>query len=783
MRGGELLTTGGFLVRRTVISGRRLRLGPPVVHDATQPTGLRATFGCVSEIEIGLSREEGDDDDEGTVFELALSLAGARCPNCDYLGESGQCPKCGTEVPEPDEAHYPGEVVARRKALLPLRDRVGELEAAFDDIATETVAVSADQFLTAVTDVELFRQLDEVGGLGHTLAALDLNDAKVIGGELRALLNDRIGRVERLLNSCRELAIFEPEGPGKELQRRAIELGAWSAKMLGAFIHAVCAPTLTQAKAASAALQELLTEEAIAIDDSLWDRLREWGVYDVDSRVAIALDRPGFYTDEFGLLDPSLVFSAYQDRDDPLTALGEQARRYFSHLLPGETRSGVEPFLVLPMVSMATLDRPLVAHRIARLLVDLLEDVQRRDPTALLELLNRTTAAGPLIFAAVARIGRALRLLVNATQAGLIDDQDILAQLMTTYEQLSESVYRTLGWLILDLSAISTSGSFDRARSQAPTLGPLSQQLRSLNSQLGEELADAIDSNLRNATSHAQYRWDAVAEKVIDLREGHEWTREEFEARIDALVSAVGGADAGYACFIAGMDQQLPVPDWLKRGEVPEALQLIATATFGAYGFKVVSVRDAGATIVIEHTDELELVRLMAPLGGQAALVSQAEAIRVIDDLDGSVVLEASAQSLQEAGGTEESVRDLALFGPFYEAALATGMEPALALRRMVAIQVAVIALNALQEFDQGGLTPEWFARLNRRVAFVHSFVRKRADRSDREMRALVDRLERARKTTFLARNGNGRAIGQLPGLLQSLIAWVDKQGISWPPI
>src|SRR5215212_6676229 len=149
-------------------------------------------------------------------------------------------PWCPNRIPRITRPRY----TPASRPLARFEPAYENLELGFDDMAPKTSAVSADQFRAAVIDVDLFGQLAEMAGLGAALAALDLNDSKVVGGEVRHAVSQHIRRVERLLESCRELAIFEPEGPGAELQAIAIGLGRWSAELIGAFIVAVVAPTL-----------------------------------------------------------------------------------------------------------------------------------------------------------------------------------------------------------------------------------------------------------------------------------------------------------------------------------------------------------------------------------------------------------------------------------------------------------------------------------------------------------------------------------------------------------
>lgn len=87
---------------------------------------------------------------------------------------------------------------------------------------------------------------------------------------------------------------------------------------------------------------------------------------DIDARIALVIGKEGPYTDEFGFIHPGRVFGAFAEEEHSYRRLAEKARSYFVHLLPAEIPDAGAALLILPAVTIASLDRPLLAHRCAR---------------------------------------------------------------------------------------------------------------------------------------------------------------------------------------------------------------------------------------------------------------------------------------------------------------------------------------------------------------------------------------------------------------------------------
>jgi hypothetical protein len=162
-------------------------------------------------------------------FSIRLDFAGSTCLSCGEVCKPGICPSCGAAVAEPDG---PDELVlARRKALGPLVEESATLVESFDEIRTGSVPLSVDQFVACVEDVSLFDRAAALGGLGHKLGALDLNDPKVIGSQARRVVGEAVRKVAELRETAVELCAFAPEGPAAELQEIAVEAGRHGARV------------------------------------------------------------------------------------------------------------------------------------------------------------------------------------------------------------------------------------------------------------------------------------------------------------------------------------------------------------------------------------------------------------------------------------------------------------------------------------------------------------------------------------------------------------------------
>lgn len=606
------------------------------------------------------------------------------CPECGEPREPGLCPECGVEVGV--SADVAEIAAARRSALESVDAELQVLVGRFEELPEGSIVVSNDQFATAVSDAGIFDQIGEMTGIGTELGSLDVNDRAVIGGQLRTKMARRVARVADLLEACEELALFDPEGPAGELRAVAAESGRYGARLTQAFVAILVAATVPAARAAEAEMQALLGSFPFkGRIDELVAEMRGWMLPDFDARAALVLGRPGCYSDAYGFLDIGAVFGAFTDEEEPLAALAGCGRRYFSHLLgSGPVRDeALECFLVVPAIGLATLDRPLAAHRIARATYELLERASQIAPEETRDVVERTIGEGELIFEALEQIRRGVIMLDAGMSTGAADDGAVLKTIMEAYRDLSETSFRTYGRLILDLERVK-QGKTASEGTDPPMLGNLSEALAASSEPAAKGLATSIDTGLRNACGHSQYRWDEEAEEVVDMRTAQRWSLETLEASVATLGAAIAGADAGYSCFLTSGMTKVEVPNWARGGSGTLAW-IVAKANFSLHGFEVVEVGGGGLTVTIEDGGEIDTMGLMSTLGGMTMFAGPEDAVRVLG-ASGDVLLDVEAAAFREASAAPPQFKDLAILAPYLSNAMRT-QDPAKAPMEWVTVE------------------------------------------------------------------------------------------------
>lgn len=717
---------------------------------------------------------------ESGPFTMRLEFLAECCPECGEPREPGLCPQCGVEVGESDEVAEIAQ--ARAKALESVDQRLRELVEHFGELPEGNVIVTNDQFATAVSDARIFERIGEMTGLGAELEALDVNDQAVIGSELRKAMERRIAHVEALLRACEDLALFDPQGPAKELRTVAAESGRYGAKLTQAFVKILVAETIPAARKAEAEMQELL--DGFPYTERIGELLKEmeaWIVPDFDARAALVLGRPGHYSDDYGFLDVGAVFSAFAGEEAPFEALAECARGYFSHLIDaGPIREvGIESLLVLPAIGLGTLDRPLGAHRISRSIYGLLDGAAAADAEAVQHLVDRTITESELIFAAVEQIKRGFQLLAAGEEVGLADDAAILKTIMDSYKELAETSFRTYGWLMVDLDRTKQGEALSQG-STPPTMGTLTAQLEASQEPAAQRLAACSDSALRNACGHAQYRWDAVAEEVLDMRTDQRWSLEDLELSVESMGAAIIGADAGYTCFLANGQAELRKPEWAGKGATGLTM-LVAEATFGARGFRVIELQDQGRTALIDYDDTPDMLSLMSALGGMATLVGNDGVVKVLDQ-SGQTLLDVEVAAFREASEAPPKFKDLAILAPFFSNAARTTGDRHPALLEWLTVMANQVMMTALEAAERADFGASSMLTTADRLGYAIDFSRARGGAHDGETERLLQRLTRCRSFAFAAAQGNGNAAGQFVDEFRALNDWISTRGIVWPP-
>jgi hypothetical protein len=308
---------------------------------------------------------------DGGPFEIKLGFAAAICPDCEVAREPGVCSECGAEIPEVE----PGELEQiRQKAFASLAGEARELVSSFDDPPGGEVSLSVDQFVSCFVDLDVIAKAGDLGTLGNRLGELDFDDPKVVGGLARQTIVEYLERIRELRRDLWELARFHAEGPAIELREVAFDIGRWAAEVVDTFLRALTSTSMSAAREAAALIQERLDHSPFHERFSqVTEELPAWATPNDDARVSVALGREGTYTDEHGQLVFEAILGAFADEAEPYKALGETASRYFESVIGhGAAEGQASALLIVPAATMATLDRPLLAHRLARLVHDLI---------------------------------------------------------------------------------------------------------------------------------------------------------------------------------------------------------------------------------------------------------------------------------------------------------------------------------------------------------------------------------------------------------------------------
>jgi hypothetical protein len=415
---------------------------------------------------------------DGGPFEIKLGFAAASCPNCEVAREPGVCPECGAEIPEVE----PGKLEQmRQNAFASLAGEARELVSSFDDPPEADVSLSVDQFVACVVDLDVIAKAGEFATLGNRLGELDFDDPKVVGGLARQTIVEYLERIRDLRRDLWELARFHAEGPAIELREVAFDIGRWAAEVVDIFLRALTSTSISGARNATAVIQQRLEHSPFHDRFSqVMEELPAWATPDEDARVSVALGREGIYTDEDGHLVLEAILGAFADEAEPYKALGETASSYFESVIgPGAAKGEGSALLIVPAATVATLDRPLLAHRLARLVHDLIGRALVVDRAAVEAVAGRAAEQAPLILAAASRIQKEFRLLSNVAEHDEIDDEIVVAALLDAHRELLESSHRTLGAVVLDLSRIER-GQGPGLEGEPPMLGTLDAAPRGL---------------------------------------------------------------------------------------------------------------------------------------------------------------------------------------------------------------------------------------------------------------------------------------------------------------
>lgn len=644
-------------------------------------------------------------------------------------------------------------------ALGPLLEEIGELRERFEHLPSPTVPLSDDQFAACVEDAQILALANEA---------------------LREAAWKEIGRIRELSKLAAELARFAPPQLGAELQATAMEASRQAAEAIKQRLETTPAGTIEEVRSGEELLQAALDSLDSSAEDAL-ARARESSAPDLDARIALVLGKDGSYTDELGFIHPGRVFGAFAEEGSPFERLGQRAAAYFDHLLPDKEPPPAAALLILPAVTLASLDRPFFAHRRAGEMVELLATALARDAGEVHAVVEQTTNEGPRVFAAASRIHKGMRLILAAIESDTVDDELALREVMITYQELAESAYRAYGWAVLELEAIAAGKSASGL--PAPTLGQLKQRLEGSDSSLALALGEACDPALRNASGHSQYRWDGEGTSIEDLKTGRRWSLEELAEKVDSLVNAVVGVDAGYCCFALGENLAERPPARASSGHSPEIVGLLGEAIFSASGYEVLDLVDGGADVMVASAgDRSDLTALMTALASLSMVIPDEDAYRIVEAATGQVLLDVSGESMRAATGAPEQIQDLAILASFCDSAARVGGEDGAVARQSLALQAKIVAVGAMHELASTGATGAVLTRVRARAESVREFARQHEEIGEPILSTTTRRLERIVAGSYGVEREERRALEKLVNRIEALFSWAEEEGVIWPP-
>jgi hypothetical protein len=702
---------------------------------------------------------------------LRLAMKAGHCPVCEEAREPGECEVCGAEVPASEES---SELAVRRRAVLAsLLERAERLWRECDAEPPRSARITAEQLAGAVEQSKLCELLDDAGLACQRLSTFDFDDAEVLGTPVREAVAAELDLVEKVRDLCFELAAFDVVPDQPELREELVAAGRRDIEMLLRFLETLSAQTITEVREAEGRLQESIHRSSDYAD--LDDRVEELAQsIDLDARIALVTGRPGLYVEEAGLVSPGRVFGAFAGEEGVYQELAAAASIYFHHLLPGELEPVAAAILILPAVSLASVDRPLLAQRRATAMAELVAGAVAIDREAVGAVLDRNVEEGPKLFAAASRVQAGMRLIRLASE---FEEELILREVMNGYLEIAESAFRSYGWAVLQMQAVLEGKTL--GQEEPPMLGSLLQRLRASDSELARALGEAADVDLRNAAGHAQYRWDSEAQEIEDLQKGRRWTVEELGERAEALGDSVVGVDAGYMCaaVAAGIEVEASAAT-----SDPRIREQLVEASFALAGYELTQLSSDGATVTVRVGADASLPSLMRAVASLAALVEAPDAYRVFEADAERALLDVPAERMLAATRGAEETRDLQVVQCFAESQIRTGAPASQGGRDGLVLQAKSVAFGAVNALALAGPAGPVVVGIRTRAEVVLDFLARHPEIDPEVAKACKRRLERVVADTYSLQRGEPKALKGLLRRLRATFVWAEQQGTVWPP-
>lgn len=702
------------------------------------------------------------------IISLALPFAESTCESCGSEGAVGICSECGGVRRDNSE----GDPILRmrRRALTGMDERVTALAVELEVTPAGHVPCTGLQYGRVLADSDLLGQFQRVTELFMHLHGLDLGDSKVVGSTLRRCVLQLVEQVEGVVGVRRNLLWFLPPESCSELREmvNALARGA-----LGLARVTVEALTAGQGHASRLA-GELQSYLDAPVD---FDRFCE--LLDVlktepdslDDRVGIALGLAGAYTDQYGRLDFAGVLAAFADSEEPLLEVGRRATCYLNHEIREPQALGPEAaVLALPASTLASLDRPLIGHRVAFELAELLWRAHATDAHMTQALVERTLDDGPRLLASLARTETTQRRIALDSEA---TPADAVSDLVELYATAAEAGFRSYSWLALDLERI-IGGEEVSNQPEMPMLGEIAQRLAASSSDLAGLLAQAVSPELRNAAKHEGYTVDAGGAS-LDVRDGA-LGADELQDLTEAMVACLAGMDAAIAAW--GLESGLLLaasPPGDDTAGADYARRVITRSLLRVSGGELLSVSWVPTvTLVAQMQRPLLRASLLQVLAGISELRPEAETLEMRDK-GGTLIVAVLRKSFvryRDAGPETSAIA--ALYGVF-DAAVSIGENEGEAAQDAVAVMIRLLTPEEI-ESDLQGSQEVTLRVVALRAAAIRTFIGVHSlgpSGLDEKFTALLRRAETA--AMAVARGDKG-ALSRMLKALMPLYEWTTQR-------
>ena len=716
-----------------------------------------------------------DEPNDSGGISLDLEFPKACCETCGAVDQGSPCVVCGTLNPAAERGA--AALSSRVSALSVL---VAEIRASADALPPAiagAVPLTAEMFGAAIAESRVSDLLRDLLELPGRLANLDLNSGASIGRGARRALIDTVSRLRRGAELSEDIAAFDPGEEGRELQNLSLKIIAKVALATAYQAELLIAPTHELAQQAAIRASDHLDAAPFSRIGVLLDELPPTSLND---RVARALGRAGTFTDEQDHIDLGLVAKAFSDEPDRWTSLGQSAQARFAIYLKGhEIDPAAAIGLAVPLLAMARVSRPLAAERSARATAALMMDAAEADKDKVVSILEAAADHGPRLLTTG---GIAQELLQRVSRSlddqAEIDDRTIY-NLLEAYRSLCEGPWRELGWNVVQLHATARQGEVPSGH--APDLAELRDRLVATPEPAAQLLVAGVDPPLRNAAAHSQWAWNSDTATLTTTRQDS-WTLDEVFDRVDALVAALVGSDAGWVVGHLASGLQTAYPEWMADGRSADMIDLNTVLAIGLAGGTVTDVRDRGRSIFIaEPGADLNQSALMSGLLGIASKRTFVpdDAFRVVDG-QGATVLDVAASDLQFAATALASHANLVVYIPFASSRIRLGHNPADVLQEMIAGQLMVVGGPVIDALADSRPVSPAAGPLAAQLDFIIAVAERWDEFWEPRTQRLIQRLETLR--AHAERAGSPDAKDHLSSATVDLMRWAtDRQGSLLP--